>query len=145
MEHSMSRNQLDQASSPYLLLHKDNPVHWYPWGREALAEAEAQNKPILLSIGYNACHWCHVMNQESFADAETAALMNDHFINVKVDRDERPDLDQLYQSASNAMGSTGGWPLPPSAMTSCASKPRQPSTIAFQISVLDPKTVPSDA
>ncbi|HTT98269.1 MAG TPA: thioredoxin domain-containing protein [Rhizomicrobium sp.] len=107
----MSRNQLDQSNSPYLLLHKDNPVHWYPWGREALEAAEAQNKPILLSIGYTACHWCHVMNAESFADAETAALMNDGYINIKVDRDERPDLDQLYQSAANAMGSTGGWPL----------------------------------
>ncbi len=107
----MSRNQLDQSNSAYLLQHKDNPVHWYPWGREALADAEAQNKPILLSIGYTACHWCHVMNQESFADAETAALMNESFINIKVDRAERPDLDQLFQSASNAMGSTGGWPL----------------------------------
>ncbi len=107
----MSRNQLDQSNSAYLLQHKDNPVHWYPWGREALADAEAQNKPILLSIGYTACHWCHVMNQESFADAETAALMNENFINIKVDRAERPDLDQLFQSASNAMGSTGGWPL----------------------------------
>jgi uncharacterized protein YyaL (SSP411 family) len=107
----MSRNQLDQANTPYLLLHKDNPVHWYPWGAEALAAAEAQNKPILLSIGYTACHWCHVMNDESFADAETAAAMNADFINVKVDRDERPDVDQLYQSASNAMGSNGGWPL----------------------------------
>jgi uncharacterized protein YyaL (SSP411 family) len=107
----MSRNQLDQSNSPYLLLHKDNPVHWYPWGREALEAAETSGKPILLSIGYNACHWCHVMNHESFADADTAAVMNDNFINVKVDRDERPDLDQLYQSASNAMGNNGGWPL----------------------------------
>jgi hypothetical protein len=107
----MSRNQLDKSSSPYLLLHKDNPVHWYPWGREALEQSEATGKPILLSIGYNACHWCHVMNHESFADSDTAAVMNDNFINVKVDRDERPDIDQLYQSASNAMGSNGGWPL----------------------------------
>jgi len=107
----MSRNQLDQSNSPFLLLHKDNPVHWSPWGREALEAAEASGKPILLSMGYNACHWCHVMNAESFADAETAALMNEHFINIKVDRDERPDLGQLYQSAANAMGSTGGWPL----------------------------------
>lgn len=107
----MSQNLLAQETSPYLLLHKDNPVHWRTWSREALAEAEAQNKPILLSIGYTACHWCHVMNKESFADSETAALMNDNFINIKVDRSERPDLDQLYQSASNAMGSTGGWPL----------------------------------
>ena len=107
----MSRNQLDQETSPYLLLHKDNPVHWYPWGREALAESEATGKPILLSIGYTACHWCHVMNHESFADAETAAVMNDNFINVKVDREERPDLDQLYQAAANIMGNQGGWPL----------------------------------
>ena len=107
----MSQNQLAQESSPYLLLHKDNPVHWRTWSREALAEAEAQNKPILLSIGYSACHWCHVMNNESFADTETAALMNDNFVNIKVDREERPDLDQLYQSASNAMGNPGGWPL----------------------------------
>ena len=107
----MGRNQLDRETSPYLLLHKDNPVHWYPWGREALAEAEISGKPILLSIGYTACHWCHVMNHESFADAETAALMNENFVNVKVDREERPDLDQLYQSAANTMGSQGGWPL----------------------------------
>jgi uncharacterized protein YyaL (SSP411 family) len=107
----MSDNQLANETSPYLLLHKDNPVHWRPWSREALAEAEAEGKPILLSIGYTACHWCHVMNEESFADPETAALMNENFVNIKVDREERPDLDQLYQSASNAMGSTGGWPL----------------------------------
>ncbi|HXL99403.1 MAG TPA: thioredoxin domain-containing protein [Rhizomicrobium sp.] len=107
----MSRNLLDQETSPYLLLHKDNPVHWRPWGADALAEAEQSNKPILLSIGYTACHWCHVMNHESFADPETAALMNELFVNIKVDREERPDLDQLYQTASNQMGHTGGWPL----------------------------------
>jgi uncharacterized protein YyaL (SSP411 family) len=102
---------MDQENSPYLLLHKDNPVHWRPWGPDALAEAEAADKPILLSIGYSACHWCHVMEQESFSDAETAALMNEHFIPVKVDREERPDVDQIYQTAANAMGHTGGWPL----------------------------------
>ncbi|HEX3674615.1 MAG TPA: thioredoxin domain-containing protein [Rhizomicrobium sp.] len=107
----MSRNQLDKETSPYLLLHKDNPVHWRAWGPEALAEARATNKPILLSIGYTACHWCHVMNHESFEDPETAALMNDLFVNVKVDREERPDLDQLYQTAASHMGHTGGWPL----------------------------------
>ncbi|HEX4159991.1 MAG TPA: thioredoxin domain-containing protein [Rhizomicrobium sp.] len=107
----MSENLLGHETSPYLLLHKDNPVHWRPWGSDALAEAEAANKPILLSIGYTACHWCHVMNEESFADAETAALMNEHFINVKVDREERPDIDQIYQTAANTMGHTGGWPL----------------------------------
>jgi uncharacterized protein YyaL (SSP411 family) len=104
-------NRLANESSPYLLLHKDNPVDWYPWGPEAFAAAEAHNKPILLSIGYTACHWCHVMEQESFADPETAAFMNEHFINVKVDREERPDVDQIYQAAANLLGHGGGWPL----------------------------------
>ena len=104
-------NRLANESSPYLQLHKDNPVDWYPWGPEALAAAEAQNKPILLSIGYTACHWCHVMEQESFSDAETAAYMNEHFINIKVDREERPDVDQVYQASANLMGHAGGWPL----------------------------------
>jgi uncharacterized protein YyaL (SSP411 family) len=107
----MSRNLLAQETSPYLLLHQHNPVHWRTWGPEALAEAEAANKPILLSIGYTACHWCHVMNHESFADSETAALMNELFVNIKVDREERPDLDQIYQTAANTMGHQGGWPL----------------------------------
>ncbi len=104
-------SRLDQTTSPYLQLHKDNPVQWYLWGREAFEAAEAQNKPILLSIGYTACHWCHVMNRESFDDAETAALMNENFINVIVDRTERPDLDQVYQNAATVMGAPGGWPL----------------------------------
>ncbi|HXC57501.1 MAG TPA: thioredoxin domain-containing protein [Rhizomicrobium sp.] len=104
-------NRLANETSPYLQLHKDNPVDWYPWGPEALAAAEAQNKPILLSIGYTACHWCHVMEQESFADPATAALMNENFINIKVDREERPDIDQVYQAAGNLMGHPGGWPL----------------------------------
>ena len=107
----MSRNQLDRETSPYLLLHKDNPVHWRPWGPEALEEAQEQNKPILLSVGYTACHWCHVMNEESFTDPETAAVMNELFVNIKVDREERPDLDQIYQTAAQAVGSGGGWPL----------------------------------
>ena len=107
----MSRNLLDQETSPYLLLHKDNPVHWRPWGPDALAEAEASGKPILLSVGYTACHWCHVMNHESFADAQTAALMNELYIPIKVDREERPDIDQIYQTAANFMGHSGGWPL----------------------------------
>jgi uncharacterized protein YyaL (SSP411 family) len=107
----MSENRLDSETSPYLQLHKDNPVHWRAWGPEALAEAEEQNKPILLSIGYTACHWCHVMNEESFQDNETAALMNEHFVNIKVDREERPDIDQIYQTAANALGHSGGWPL----------------------------------
>ena len=107
----MSTNLLSQETSPYLLLHKDNPVHWRPWGPEALAEAAEQNKPILLSVGYTACHWCHVMNHESFANEATAALMNEKFIPVKVDREERPDIDQYYQTAANNMGVNGGWPL----------------------------------
>ena len=104
-------NRLANETSPYLLLHKDNPVDWYPWGPEALAAAEAQNKPILLSIGYTACHWCHVMERESFSDAGTAAVMNANFINIKVDREERPDIDLLYQTASSLLGLAGGWPL----------------------------------
>jgi uncharacterized protein len=107
----MSTNRLAEETSPYLLLHKDNPVQWYAWGEEALQEAAASGKPILLSIGYSACHWCHAMNKESFSDADTAALMNDNFVNVKLDREERPDIDYLYQSAAQLMGYRGGWPL----------------------------------
>ncbi len=107
----MSRNLLDQETSRYLLSHKDNPVHWRGWSPETLEEARTSAKPILLSIGYSACHWCHVMNHESFSDPETATLMNEHFVNIKVDREERPDLDQLYQAAANSMGHQGGWPL----------------------------------
>jgi uncharacterized protein YyaL (SSP411 family) len=107
----MSRNHLDQETSPYLLLHKDNPVHWRPWGPEALAEAEASNKPILLSIGYTACHWCHVMNEESFSDQATADIINENYIPIKVDREERPDVDNVYQASANFLGVQGGWPL----------------------------------
>jgi len=107
----MSRNLLDAETSPYLLLHKDNPVHWRTWNADTLAEARGTNKPILLSVGYTACHWCHVMNEESFSDWETASLMNELFVNIKVDREERPDLDQIYQTAAQALGSQGGWPL----------------------------------
>jgi len=104
-------NRLAHETSPYLLLHKDNPVDWWPWGKDALAAAQAQNKPILLSIGYSACHWCHVMETESFSDPAIASQMNDNYINIKVDREERPDIDQLYQAAANLMGHNGGWPL----------------------------------
>ena len=104
-------NRLATESSPYLRQHADNPVDWYPWGPEAFAAAVAQDKPILLSIGYAACHWCHVMAHESFEDAETAALMNLLFINVKVDREERPDVDAIYMQAVQAMTGHGGWPL----------------------------------
>jgi hypothetical protein len=104
-------NRLAQETSPYLLQHAGNPVDWYPWGEEALARAGAEDKPILLSIGYAACHWCHVMERESFENAETAALMNEHFVNVKVDREERPDLDGVYMDAVVAMTGSGGWPM----------------------------------
>jgi uncharacterized protein len=102
---------LENATSPYLLSHKDNPVQWRTWGPDALAEAKAQDKPILLSLGYGGCHWCHVMNREIFSDAEFAAIINENYIPILVDRDERPDLDTLYQGASGVMGYQGGWPL----------------------------------
>ena len=104
-------NLLRHETSPYLLQHAENPVHWRPWGAAALEEARTANKPILLSIGYAACHWCHVMAHESFEDPDTAALMNERFINIKVDREERPDIDHLYMSALHALGEQGGWPL----------------------------------
>ena len=109
--HPMSRNRLDSETSPYLLQHRDNPVHWQPWDDETLAAAKRDNKPILLSIGYSACHWCHVMAHESFEDPDIAALMNELFVNIKVDREERPDLDAIYQSSLALLGQHGGWPL----------------------------------
>jgi hypothetical protein len=104
-------NRLAGESSPYLLQHAHNPVDWYPWGDEAFARARAENKPILLSVGYSACHWCHVMERESFENSEIAALMNSLFVNVKVDREERPDVDQIYMQAVQAMTGHGGWPM----------------------------------
>ena len=104
-------NRLANETSPYLLQHKDNPVDWYAWGDEALARAREEDKPILLSIGYSACHWCHVMERESFEDPETAALMNARFVCIKLDREERPDLDAIYMEACQAMTGAGGWPL----------------------------------
>jgi len=104
-------NRLDQATSPYLLQHKDNPVHWQVWGAEAFAEAKRRQVPVLLSVGYAACHWCHVMAHESFEDHATAAVMNELFVNIKVDREERPDVDTIYQSALALLGESGGWPL----------------------------------
>ncbi len=106
-----NENALRHEASPYLLQHRDNPVHWQPWGPAALEHAKATNRPILLSIGYAACHWCHVMAHESFEDAETAALMNQHFVCIKVDREERPDVDHIYMTALHATGEAGGWPL----------------------------------
>jgi uncharacterized protein YyaL (SSP411 family) len=105
------QNRLAHETSPYLLQHQHNPVDWWPWGPEALAEAQRTNRPILLSIGYAACHWCHVMAHESFEDAATAAVMNDLFVNIKVDREERPDIDQIYMNALHLLGEQGGWPL----------------------------------
>jgi uncharacterized protein len=104
-------NLLGRETSPYLLQHAENPVHWRPWGKAALDEAQAANKPIMVSIGYAACHWCHVMAHESFEDRETAALMNSLFVNIKIDREERPDIDHIYMSALHALGEQGGWPL----------------------------------
>ena len=109
-EHKFS-NRLINESSPYLLQHAHNPVDWYPWGDEALETARREEKPILLSIGYSACHWCHVMEHESFENEAIAKLMNEHFINIKVDREERPDLDQIYMSAVQMMTQHGGWPM----------------------------------
>src|SRR5918999_361464 len=104
-------NKLAAETSPYLLQHADNPVDWYPWGQEAFERARAEDKPILLSVGYAACHWCHVMEHESFEDPETAALMNERFVCVKVDREERPDVDGLYMDAVVTMTGQGGWPM----------------------------------
>ncbi|TWW01737.1 thioredoxin domain-containing protein [Chitinophaga pinensis] len=104
-------NRLAKETSPYLLQHAHNPVDWYPWGEEALQRAKAEDKPILVSIGYAACHWCHVMERESFEHEETARIMNEHFINIKIDREERPDLDHIYMDAVQTMTGSGGWPL----------------------------------
>ncbi|MGA8666561.1 MAG: thioredoxin domain-containing protein [Candidatus Dormiibacterota bacterium] len=104
-------NRLAAESSPYLLQHADNPVDWYPWGDAAFERARSDDRPVLLSIGYSACHWCHVMAHESFENAEIAALMNAHFVSIKVDREERPDVDSVYMGAAQAMGVPGGWPL----------------------------------
>src|ERR1043166_1196504 len=104
-------NALIAETSPYLLQHAHNPVNWYPWGEAALAKARSENKPILLSIGYSACHWCHVMEHESFENEDIAHLMNEHFVNIKVDREERPDLDQIYMTAVQMMTGHGGWPM----------------------------------
>lgn len=107
----MSENRLKRETSPYLLQHQANPVHWWAWGPEALAEAKRSGKPILLSVGYAACHWCHVMAHESFEDQDTADVMNELFVNIKVDREERPDIDAIYMGALHRLGEQGGWPL----------------------------------
>src|SRR5438552_10038797 len=104
-------NRLINETSPYLLQHAHNPVDWYPWGEEALQKAQQEDKPILLSVGYSACHWCHVMERESFENEDIAALMNQHFVSIKVDREERPDIDNIYMQAVQAMTGHGGWPM----------------------------------
>ena len=104
-------NRLINETSPYLIQHAHNPVDWHPWGEEALNTAKREDKPILLSVGYAACHWCHVMSSESFENEATAALMNELFVNIKVDREERPDIDNIYMTAVQAMTGGGGWPM----------------------------------
>src|SRR5437660_3276739 len=104
-------NHLVHETSPYLRQHARNPVDWYPWGPEALARARQLDRPIFLSVGYSACHWCHVMEHESFEDPETAGILNENFVSIKVDREERPDLDQIYMIAVQMMAGQGGWPM----------------------------------
>jgi len=104
-------NRLAHEKSPYLLQHAHNPVDWYPWGEEAFAKARRENKPIFLSVGYSTCHWCHVMAHESFENEEVAAIMNRQFVNIKVDREERPDVDRVYMSFVQATTGGGGWPM----------------------------------
>ncbi len=110
-EEHQHTNRLAKESSPYLLQHAHNPVDWYPWGEEAVAKAKRENKMIFLSVGYAACHWCHVMERESFVDPEIAKLMNEKFVCVKVDREERPDVDQIYMTAVQMINGNGGWPM----------------------------------
>jgi uncharacterized protein YyaL (SSP411 family) len=105
------QNKLINETSPYLLQHAHNPVEWFPWGEEALQKAKDEDKPILVSIGYSACHWCHVMERESFENEQIAEIMNEHLVCIKVDREERPDVDAIYMDALQAMGLRGGWPL----------------------------------
>src|ERR1700732_1563596 len=107
----MQRNRLAAETSPYLLQHADNPVDWYPWGEQALLAARQRNQPIFLSIGYSACHWCHVMAHESFEDPATAGVLNSSFVSIKVDREERPDVDAVYMEAGQAIPGSGGWPM----------------------------------
>ncbi len=104
-------NHLATESSPYLLQHQNNPVDWYPWGDEAIEKARREEKPIFLSIGYSACHWCHVMEHESFENEAIAAVLNENFVSIKVDREERPDLDQIYMNAVQMLTGRGGWPM----------------------------------
>ena len=110
-KNSLSPNHLIDESSPYLRQHAHNPVDWFPWGPAAFAKARAENKPIFLSIGYSTCHWCHVMAHESFENPEVAEVLNQYFVAIKVDREERPDLDKIYMTATQATTGHGGWPM----------------------------------
>ena len=107
----MPHNRLQNEKSPYLLQHAHNPVDWYPWGEEAFEKAQLEDKPVFLSIGYSTCHWCHVMERESFEDEEVAGLLNETFVSIKVDREERPDIDAVYMKVCQLMTQSGGWPL----------------------------------
>ena len=109
--HPESTNRLASEQSPYLLQHAANPVDWYPWGEEAFERAREEEKPIFLSIGYSTCHWCHVMERESFENEEIAAFLNEHFVSIKVDREERPDVDRVYMTYVQATTGSGGWPM----------------------------------
>ena len=111
MKEAQHTNALINENSPYLLQHAHNPVDWYPWNEETLAKAQKEGKLLIISIGYSACHWCHVMEHESFEDEQVAQVMNERFINIKVDREERPDIDQVYMNAVQLMQQRGGWPL----------------------------------
>src|SRR3982751_1454998 len=111
MSDPLFTNHLIDETSPYLRQHAHNPVDWYPWGEEALRKARELDRPIFLSIGYSACHWCHVMEHESFEDPEVGRLLNEHFVSIKVDREERPDLDQIYMTAVQLLTGQGGWPM----------------------------------
>ena len=146
MSEGQLSNRLGEETSPYLKQHADNPVAWQPWDDQALAAARSAGKPILLSIGYSACHWCHVMAHESFEDTATARVMNEHFVNIKVDREERPDLDKVYQLAHQLLTQqTGGWPLTvfldPDTLLPFQDSRRNPHTIIKPItSSTDPNT-----
>ena len=111
MTNYKAANRLISEKSPYLLQHAYNPVDWYPWGKEAFLKAKVEDKPIFLSIGYSTCHWCHVMERESFEDTEVADYLNEHFVSIKVDREERPDVDTIYMNVCQALTGSGGWPL----------------------------------
>lgn len=128
-------NRLKYEKSPYLLQHADNPVDWYPWSRDAFEKAKTENKPIFLSIGYSTCHWCHVMAHESFEDSEVADILNRSFVSVKVDREERPDIDAVYMAVCQAVTGSGGWPL--TIIMTPEQKPFFAATYLLKTAVLD--------